>query len=134
MLVGAASSFSSCASSVLLFLLHRPATWPPVHYVAGSELPPQVPVCLKPAEGHEDPSAGAQRRGEAGHQWRPHAPPAQHAPVHAGDDRHEPLPAGLQGGGAGRHPGQSHAGLAGAGEEAELVPGGEENGALAHKR
>lgn len=110
-----------------------PTTWPPIRHVAGSELPPQIPVCLQPAEGSEDSSASAQRRGEGGYQRRPDAPPAGHAPLHAGDDRHEPLPAGLQGGGAGRHPGPSHAGLIGAGEEVKLVSGGEENGATTYQ-
>lgn len=107
----------------------HPTAWPPVRHVAGSELPPQIPLCVQPAEGGEDPSASSQRRGEAGKQRRPDAPPAGYAPVHPRDDRHEPLPAGLQGGGAGCYPRPSHAGLVGAGEEAKLVSGGEENGA-----
>lgn len=110
-----------------------PSTWPLIRHVAGSELPPQISVCLQPAEGCEDSSKSAQRRGEAGCHQRPDAPPAGYAPLHAGDDCHEPLPTGLQGGCAGRHPGPSHAGLIGAGEEAQLVSGGEEDGTLTYQ-
>lgn len=119
--------------SLVLFLPFQPTNWLPNRHVAGPELPPQIPVCLQPAEGCEDPTASAQRCGEAGFQLRPHAPPAGYAPVHAGDDCHEPLPAGLQGSGAGRHPGPSHAGLIGAREETKLVSGGEEDGATTYQ-
>lgn len=124
--------FPRCLVLVPLPLL-LPPTRPSIHHVAGSELPSQVPVCLQPAEGSEDPSASAQRRGEARVQRRPHAPPAGYAPIHAGDDCHEPLPPGLQGGGSGRHLRSSHAGLIGAGEEAELVSRAEEDGAPTHQ-
>lgn len=100
-----------------------PSSSPPIRDVAGSELPSQIPVCFQPAEGSEDPSASAKRRGEAGYWRRPDAPPTGYAPLHTGNDRHEPL----KGGGTGCHPGPSYAGLIGAGEKAKLVSHSELN-------